>query len=72
MSIISVTPSKGEKFDVEFKDIKGHVGTAGDYNRYRLKSGATILIEESLDQIRELNKSGPQAPEAVEENHDEE
>lgn len=72
MSMITVTPLKGDPIQVEFKDIRGHVGDNGHYHSYRLRSGATINVAESLDEIRALNKKVVHTAPEVDENHIEE
>ena len=59
MSKITVTPLKGDKIEIEFKEIKAHVGDFDGYSKYRMASGATIELKESLAEIRKLNENGP-------------
>lgn len=60
---IKLTDLKGQTIEVNFKDIKGHVGGTKDYNIYTLTDGRRIKVKESLAQIRAQNQSTGTTPE---------
>ncbi len=55
---MKVTKLNGDKIDIDLNTIKGHVGGGRGRNEYRLSSGKTISLKESLAEIRALKEKG--------------
>lgn len=62
---MKLTDVKGNKIEIDFKEIKAHVGKIRYYNRYRLVDGTYMNVMEDLHQIRALNEAFQNEPETV-------